>query len=436
MIDVQTALSLVLSRAARLPSCATELDEALGRVLDETITSEVDSPPYDKSIVDGYAILTDDLKQGAAQLEIIEEVVAGSVPQKQVVSGAAVRVMTGAPIPAGADCVVMVERTEIVGQGGAVTPGRGPSPAGASLGRVSIHDTEIRAGRNILRRGEAMRAGNIVLRAGARIRPLEIALLAEIGRAVVQTVPRPQVAILATGNELVAASETPAPGQIRNSNSPMLAAAVTQAGATPVMLGVARDDPEAMAERIRQGLAADVLLLSGGVSAGVMDLVPSVLTEQGAREVFHKVRMKPGKPLWFGVGPDSAAANAGKPPTLVFGLPGNPVSTFVCFELFVRPAIQQLAGLPPVGLAQRQAELTAEHRQRGDRPTYFPAVHEGASADAKGRGSVTPVEWHGSADLRGLSSANALALFPAGDRKFQPGEVIDVLLLDDSAIVR
>jgi molybdopterin molybdotransferase len=431
MIEVAKALGLILSHATRLPACAAELDDALGRVLDETITSPMDSPPYDKSIVDGYAIIADDLKQGAAQLEIIEEVVAGSVPRQQVVHGAAIRVMTGAPIPAGADTVVMVERTEISGGGQAIAPGRGQAQTNANLGQVVIRDEEIRAGRNILRQGEAMRTGDIVLRAGARIRPLEIALLAEIGRATVQAVPRPRVAILATGNELVAASETPAPGQIRNSNSPMLAAVARQAGATPILLGVARDDPREMAERIRQGLAADILLLSGGVSAGVMDLVPSVLAEQGVREVFHKVRLKPGKPLWFGVGPDGAAAGrAGKPPALVFGLPGNPVSTFVCFELFVRPAIQQLAGLEATGLRQCQAVLSAEHRQRGDRPTYFPAVYKAASAGGKSAGAVTPVDWHGSADLRGLSAANALALFPPGDRKFQPGETVDVLLLD------
>src|SRR5664279_2285923 len=201
MIDVSKALGLVLSNAKRLPSCAAELDDALGRVLDETITSDMDSPPYDKSIVDGYAILADDLKNGVAQLAIIEEVVAGSVPQQRVVRGAAVRVMTGAPIPAGADAVVMVERTEIVAGGEAVSPGRGPAQAGANLGQVVIRDEEIRAGRNILRQGEAMRTGDIVLRAGVRVRPLEIALLAEIGRATVQTIPRPQVAILATGNE-------------------------------------------------------------------------------------------------------------------------------------------------------------------------------------------------------------------------------------------
>jgi len=430
MIDVPQALRLILENARRLPACAAGLEDALGRVLDETIASNMDSPPYDKSIVDGYAIIAEDLQKGAAQLAIIEEVVAGSVPQQRVVRGTSVRVMTGAPIPAGADAVVMVERTEIVAGGEAVSPGRGPAQAGANLGQVLIRDEEIRAGRNVMRQGEAMRTGDIVLRAGARIRPLEIALLAEIGRATVQAIPRPQVAILATGNELVAASETPAPGQIRNSNSPMLAAVARQAGAAPVMLGVARDDPRDMADMIRQGLAADILLLSGGVSAGVMDLVPSVLAEQGVREVFHKIRLKPGKPLWFGVGPDGSSARAGKPPTLVFGLPGNPVSTFVCFELFVRPAIQQLAGLAPIGLAQRQAVLSAEHRQRGDRPTYFPAVFQPVAAGAKGHDSVTPVDWHGSADLRGLSMANALALFPPGERKFKPGEVVDVLLLD------
>jgi len=432
MIDVEQALSQILSHARRLQPCETALDDALGRALAETVASDMDSPPYDKSIVDGYAIVAEDLQSGAAELAIIEEVVAGTAPRAQVTSGAATRVMTGAPIPTGATAVVMVERTEIIGEGERVHPGRGPAAAGAALGRVAIRDKDIRAGRNILRQGEAMRAGETVLHAGARIRALEIALLAEIGRAVVQTVPRPRVAILATGNELVEPSQTPALGQIRNSNSPMLAAAVRQAGATPVLLGVARDEQGELAERIRAGLSSDILLLSGGVSAGVMDLVPSALAAQGAREVFHKVRLKPGKPIWFGVGP-ATENNAAKSPTLIFGLPGNPVSTYVCFELFVRPAIQQLAGFPPTGLRRCQAALTDEHRQRGDRPTYFPAVYQ---QSAKGPARVRPVAWHGSADLRGLSEANALAIFPAGERIFKAGEIIDVLLLDDGVIAR
>jgi molybdopterin molybdotransferase len=261
-----------------------------------------------------------------------------------------------------------------------------------------------------------------------------------VGRSGVAVFPRPRVALLSTGNELVEPHQRPGAGQIRNSNGPMLAAAVRRTGGVPAELGIARDEPADLREKIEQGLAADMLVLSGGVSAGVLDLVPAVLGDLGVEQVFHKVSLKPGKPLWFGVARskfnvqgsnfkvgdvEPETLNA-KPETLVFGVPGNPVSSLVCFELFVRPAIAKLRGSDPdAGLRQLPARLTAEFVHRGDRPTYFPAVVRRVGEAL----SVEPVRWRGSGDLRGITAANALAIFPAGDRTWQAGEQVDVLLL-------
>jgi molybdopterin molybdotransferase len=225
--------------------------------------------------------------------------------------------------------------------------------------------------------------------------------------------------VVATGNELVPAERVPGAAQIRNSNGPMMAAAAASAGASATDLGIARDEPQALRAAIESGLAHDVLLLSGGVSAGVLDLVPGVLKELGVEQVFHKVRIKPGKPLWFGV-----ARREGRG-VLVFGLPGNPVSTLVCFELFVRPALLKIAGRQPFLPRFRRARLTAACKQQAERPIYHPAV----LAEQGGEWQVTPLDWRGSGDLRTLVEANALVLLPAVERVAQPGETAEVLEL-------
>ena len=223
--------------------------------------------------------------------------------------------------------------------------------------------------------------------------------------------------MLATGDELVAIKQTPAAGQIRNSNGTLLAAATRMAGGEPVDLGIARDNEADLAAHIVRGLECDVLLISGGVSAGVLDLVPGVLRRLGVEQVFHKVRLKPGKPLWFGV--DRSGTK------LVFGLPGNPVSSLVCFELFVRPALGRLAGRGDTALESTSAELTSSYAQRGDRPSYPPA----RLIARDGRTLVEPLNWKGSGDLRTLVDATALACFPAGEHEFRAGDTIRVLRL-------
>lgn len=397
MISVAEALERMLAAANALPECEVELAAALGCVLARDIASDIDSPPWDKSLVDGYAVRAADVQREGAELTILEEVTAGTTPTHAVEPGTCTRIMTGAPLPAGADAVVMIERSELID----------PS-------RVRMLTTA-KPEQNLLRRAASMQRGQVVLKAGQVIRPIEIGVLAEVGRAGVPVIRKPRVAILSTGDELVEASRTPAAGQIRNSNGPMLAALVTAAGAEAIELGIARDNADDLRAKMSRGLEADVLILSGGVSAGVLDLVPQMLTSLGVREVLHKVNLKPGKPIWFGAGPQA---------NLVFGLPGNPVSTLVCFGLFVKPTLAKLAGESDVSRSQR-AILTQTFVQRDARPTYFPALF---ARDGQ-RDTVTPLAWRGSADLRTLADANCLAYFPGGERTFAAGEEMETFLL-------
>jgi molybdopterin molybdotransferase len=308
--------------------------------------------------------------------------------------------MTGAPIPQGAEAVVQVERTRL-----------------AEDGRVHIDDPTVKAGQHIMRRGQEMRAGETVIPRGAVLRPQEIGVLATVGRPSVQAVPRPSVTVLATGDELVEADAQPGPGQIRNGNGPTLVAQIARAGGVPCYLGIARDSLDSLRPMIGKGLQSDVLILSGGVSAGKLDLVPGVLQELGVVAHFHKVEMKPGKPVFFGTCDK----------TLVFGLPGNPVSTFVCFELFVRPAIRVLRGLKDPLIKLPTATLAEDFAYRSDRPTYHPAWLE--SADGGWRAKVVP--WFGSPDLRGLTAGNCFILFPAGEHRHRAGQMFPVLRMEE-----
>ncbi len=413
MLTVAEALELVWRHAAVLPPVLVPVDEVLGLTLMEPIVSDIDSPPYDKAMVDGYAVRSADLAGGSGELTLLEEIVAGAMPTQPIVARTCSRVMTGAPLPEGADAMVMLEQTECL---------RDETSAAE---RVRFNDAKLCAGQNIMRRGMSLRRGETVLEPGCKIRPIEIGLLAEVGRTSILASPRICVAVLSTGNELVEPGATPTGSQIRNSNGPLLAAAVRQAGAAPVELGTCRDEVAALREKIAEGLQAHILVVSGGVSAGVLDLAPSVFAELGVTQVFHKVRLKPGKPIWFGI-----RANPGQRSTLVFGLPGNPVSSFVCFELFVREAIAALSGRKQgLRLRIRSARLAAEFAHRGDRPTYHPASLEiGAGF---GAANIHPLRWAGSADLRGLAAANALIAFPAGDRTFAAGEMVEAISLDE-----
>jgi molybdopterin molybdotransferase len=405
LLSVSAAQEIVLRWARALLPMSVALDAVLGRILAEDVASDLDSPPYTKAMMDGYAVRSADLPQGRGTLAIIEEVTAGHVPQRALGPGQATRIMTGAPIPPGADAVIQVERTRL----------REP-------GHVEIDDRPPRSGLNILEQGREMRRGQVVLSAGALLRPQEVGVLAAVGWTSVRVIPAPSVRILSTGDEVVEAPQMPGPGQIRNSNGPMLTAQASRAGGTARYLGIGRDTLEELRARVSEGLAADVLMLSGGVSAGKLDLVPGVLRDAGVQAHFHKVAMKPGKPVFFGTRPRS-----GLPDTLVFGLPGNPVSAFVCFELFVRPALRRLAGHAEPGPAMVSATLVEPFPYRTDRPTYHPAHLELTATGWR----VRPVGWFGSPDLLATTRANALLVLPEGDHQHPAGQSFPVLRLEE-----
>jgi molybdopterin molybdotransferase len=403
MIPVFQAQQIILEHARPgVPQVVPLTPAALGLVLAEDVVSDIDMPQCDKSMMDGFAVRSSDLAAGQTILTVIEEVTAGRLPQQPVGPGQATRIMTGAPMPAGADAVVAVERTRMLDEH-----------------RVQI-DERVAAGKNVLPRAREMRRGETVLKKGTVLRPQVLGVLATVGRTAAAVHPAPAVAIIPTGDEIVEVSQTPGPQQVRNSNAALLAGQIARAGGEPHYLGIARDTAESLRTLIREGLKSPVLVLSGGVSAGKLDLVPGALQELGVQAHFHKVQMKPGKPIFFGTRSEGSSC-------LVFGLPGNPVSSLVCFELFVRPAIRRLLGHADPGTQPAPLPLAEDFAYTTDRPTYHPARVEGSPEGWR----VRVVPWFGSADLRALADANALVLFQAGEQHHRAGQLFPVLRMDD-----
>jgi molybdopterin molybdotransferase len=398
MLTVEEALDRIVAEAGEQPVLAVDLPLALDLVLAEPVVADADSPPFDKSLMDGYAVRTADLPGGKGRLRRVGEILAGQTPAAPVREGEAVQIMTGAPTPPGADAVVMVERTRL----------------DADL--VEFDDPDLHVGQFIMPRGREYSRGETVLEPGARIGPAEMGLLAAVGCVRPKVHRRPTVAIVSTGDEIVPPDQTPGPGQIRNANESTLAALAERAGAVVRRLGVAGDDAQALMEKIGEGLKSDVLLLSGGVSAGKRDLAPGVLADLGVRTVFHGVAFKPGKPLYFGR----------KDHTLVFGLPGNPVSVLCCFEVFVQTALRARRRSPDPRPHLAPLPLAADFRYATRRPTYHPAK---VSIGPVGL-VVAPVSWYGSPDLRALTKANALVVFPSGEGNYRAGDALATLLLD------
>ncbi len=373
------------------PSVETvPLSEAAGRVLAKEVAADRDSPPADRSVRDGFAFQS---AGTPGRLLLIGEVRAGDSFSGQVGPGDAVEIMTGAPVPAGADAVIMIEHTE-------------------RDGNFVVIPRTVQAGEAINPRGSESRQGQVLLKPGHYLGFAEIALLATVGLPCVEVYRRPQVAILATGDEIVEVGETPLPHQVRNSNSMALAAQVTRAGGIPVLLPVARDNYPSTRELVERGLQADLLLLSGGVSAGKYDIVEKVLAEAGATFYFDRVRIQPGQPLVFGRARDK----------FFFGLPGNPASTMVTFEVFARAAVELLAGRDAVALPMLTARLTTVFRQKLGLVRFLPAVL------SAGGDEVTPLPWQGSSDVPALARANALLVTEEDREVWTAGEPIRVLL--------
>ena len=365
------------------------LEAAAARVLAEDVAADRDTPALPRSVRDGFAVRAIDLP---GELQVIGEVRAGQIFHGSVGSGQAVEIMTGAPLPEGADAVVMVEHTQSVN------------------GRVIIHRSADPQ-QFINPRGCEARAHQIVLHTGKRMDYTDVAMLAAFGRSRVKVYRQPVVAIIPTGDEIVEVHQAPEGFQIRNSNAYSLAAQVARAGGLPQMLPVARDTVEHTREMVGRGLAADLLLLSGGVSAGKYDVVKEVLASFGAKFFFDRVLIQPGQPLVFG--------RAGE--TFFFGLPGNPSSTMVTFEIFARAAVELLAGQEAIALHMPFARLARDFHHRIGLTRFLPAR---LSADGA---SVTPVEWHGSGDVPALTRANAYLVADPDRAEYPRGELIRVL---------
>lgn len=371
--------------------------DALGLVLAEEVKTDRQYPPFDRSTRDGYAVRAEDVQPGA-QLRCAGEIKAGDTVTEGLAPGTCVQIMTGAAVPAGADAVVMIEYTQ----------------RESDLVRF---ERAAQAWQNIVPRGSEARRGQTILTPGMRLGFAELALAAQVGATQLQCAKRPRVAILSTGDEVVLIDEQPGAFQIRNSNSVSLAAQVRIAGGEPVVLGNAADRVEDLGAKIERGLKEDALVLTGGVSMGKYDLVENVLKALGAEFFFDAVAIRPGKPAVF-------AVCQGKP---VFGLPGNPVSTMVTFQLFVTPAVALLSGAAAHPLPLLEARLAEALNERPGLDHFLPARIEWRAREPEARA----VKWQGSGDIAALAGANCFLLVPADRQKIAAGERVSVLLRRD-----
>lgn len=403
MLSIQAALDTLPRTPELLPTEVCSLDVSHNRILAEPIIAPENSPPFPKSLMDGFVVAADTLRMppgadGFVTLNVVATLLAGQIPAVTLNPGQAIRIMTGAVVPEGAAAVVPIEQTRF----------DETQPA-----LVSVQPQQLQPGLNILAEGANVTAGAVLLDRGVALHPGRIAALAEFGISQVPLHRRPQVAVLPTGDEVVHYTQDPPPGHIRNSSQPMLAAQALAAGAVPHLLHPVRDQPQLLADSIRKGLQSDVLLLTGGVSMGTHDFVPRELENAGVAKVFHGVQMKPGKPLWFG------QWSTQNHTCYVFGLPGNPVSSLVCFELFVRALLCRLQGLPDP--PRHTARLTSPFSVRGNRPVCQPArlfLQNGVL-------HATPLRWTVSADLNAITSADGMVLLDPEQPRADDTQIAD-----------
>ena len=418
LISVDQALTRILERIEPLGAEDTALLDALDRVLAEDVVAEMNIPPFQNSAMDGYAVRAADTRGASPDnpvtLRVIEDVAAGAVPQRTVEPGTAARIMTGAPLPPGADAVVRFEQTSE----GRETGGRPRD------GFIRIYK-EVRAMDNVRPAGEDIRRGQCVLQAGTLLRPQELGVLAALGRPTVRVVRRPRVGILATGDELVDIDQEMKPGQIRNINSYTTAALVKRYGGIPVQLGIARDNVEDLTTHIRAGLAkgVDLFLTSAGVSVGDYDMVKDVLAAEGEMH-FWQVAIKPGKPLAFG-------QIAGVP---VLGLPGNPVAAMVAFEVFARPVLRKMAGWKRWDKPTVRATLLEDVTNSGRRH-FMRAMVQRRNGGYEVSVRSDTVQVQGSGILTSMVWANGLLVVPEEDTFLPAGSEVEVQMLDWPEVV-
>ncbi len=406
MLPVDEALAIVLAQAQPLPPESVPLSAARDRILAADVRSQEPLPPFPASVKDGYAVVAAD---GPGVYPVVGEVTAGRVADFTLQPGQAAYITTGAPLPPGADAVVMVEET---------------APAEPVDGRPHVHiRARVRPGDDVRSVGVDVAPGQVVLQAGERLGPAEIGLLATVGAVEVPVHPRPRVAVLSTGDELVELGQPLGPGQIRDSNRYTLLAGVEAAGGCGVDLGIAGDSQAELEAKLARGLhEADVLLTTGGVSMGDLDLIKPIL-EAAGQVHFGRIRMKPGKPLTF------ATVPSGDRTRLIFGLPGNPVSSLVTFHLFAVPALRKLAGWPDPHLRRVQARLAQPLRLDPERPEYHRATLRWDRAQSCFVATSTGSQ--ASSRLLSMRSANALLELPAADDALPAGALVDALLIGD-----
>jgi len=401
LLSVTNAVRAIFEHLPPPRATTVPLAESLGLVLVEEVRCDMDMPPFSKAMMDGYAVRAADTEDAPVTLKVVTTIHAGKVPRRGIAMGQAARIMTGAPIPDGADAVVMVEKTEAVG------------------------DDEVRvleavpAKKDVVAQGEDAWNGITVLSPGRRIRSAEVGVLAAVGKTQVRVYAPPRVAVLTTGDEVVPPARTPGPGQIRNSNSAALMARLTRDLAHPEDLGILPDEVDLMRAALRASLGSfDVVLLTGGVSMGEKDLVGRALTAEGFHQVFHRINLKPGKPALFGTSKGS----------LVFGLPGNPVSVSVTYEILVRPLLRYLLGFAPVHRPRVTAKLVSPAPKAIPREQFIPAQ----LIETPSGFTVKTVSWHGSADLFGFAAANCLLRIPAGGPAPIEGMPAGVVVIEES----
>lgn len=386
MISYEEALHIVLKHAYRFGSETVSFSESTGRVLAEDVFSDINMPPFNRSAVDGFACRKEDI---ILPLEIIETVRAGVFPSKKISQGQCTRIMTGAPVPEGADCVIMVEET-------------------VEFAPEKIRFTGEKTKTNISPFAEDTREGECALKSGTLIGPQHIAIMAAVGCVNPKVSIRPKVSVIATGDEIVEPHLKPGISQIRNSNGYQLISQAGLAGAVPIYLGIAPDNEDDTFRIINEALEkSDVVLLTGGVSMGTYDFVPKILEKAGIEILFRTIALQPGKPTIFGI----------KGEKRIFGLPGNPVSSFTIFEILVKPLLRKIMGIQEPVRNLRLPLGTDYQRKRTDRMQWLPVQIRD--------GKVYPLEYHGSAHIFSLATADALAAIPLGITKLEAGDLVD-----------